>query len=64
LIWWELSESEYQEIASGADGVLKSTVFPGLWLDTPSLLAGDLKTVLAVLQRGIDSPEHSAFAES
>ncbi len=61
LVWWELREEEFQEIAAGADGLLKSGIFPGLWLDTKALLDGDMKGVLAVLRRGLDSPEHRTF---
>jgi Uma2 family endonuclease len=61
LLWWELRAGEYQEIAADAGGLLKSGVFPGLWLDAAALLRGDMKTVLAVLRRGLDSPEHAAF---
>lgn len=61
LVWWELREGEYQELPAGADGFLKSRVFPGLWLDADAVLKGDMKAVLASLQRGLDSPEHSAF---
>jgi hypothetical protein len=43
--------------------VLRSEVFPGLWLDVPALLADDLAKVLATLQQGITSDEHSAFVE-
>ena len=64
LIWWELREAEYQEIASAPDGLLKSGIFPGLWLETPALLRGDLKVVLATLRRGLESPEHRAFLSS
>ena len=61
LIWWELREGEYHEIVADADGLLKSRVFAGLWLDTRALLRGDMKAVLATLPRGLDSPEHSKF---
>ena len=40
----------------------RSEVFPGLWLDPAALLRGDLATVLAVVQRGLASPEHATFA--
>src|SRR5439155_5932612 len=53
LLWWELRDGEYQEIAPTSDGLLKSGIFPGLWLDTKPLLGGDMKTVLAVLRRGL-----------
>ena len=61
LVWWELHEEEYQEIAPTADGLLKSGVFPGLWLEPAALLRGDLKGLLAALRRGLDSAEHRAF---
>jgi Uma2 family endonuclease len=61
LVWWELREEEYQEITPAEDGLLKSGVFPGLWLDPAALLCGDLKGVLAALRRGLDSAEHRAF---
>ena len=61
LIWWELREGEYEEIAPDVNGLLKSRVFPGLWLDTAALLRGDMKAVLAALRRGLDSPEHRAL---
>src|SRR5258708_38957269 len=46
LLWWELREEEYQEMAPDPDGLLKSRTFPGLWLDTRALLGGDMKSVL------------------
>lgn len=61
VVWWELHEGEYREIAPASDGVLRSGVFPGLWLDAAALLRGEMKTVLATLRRGLDSPEHAAF---
>jgi Uma2 family endonuclease len=61
LIWWELREGEYHELALDAQGTLRSKIFPGLWLDTRALLTSDMKTVLATLRRGLDSPEHAAF---
>jgi Uma2 family endonuclease len=60
LVWWELREGEFQEIVP-LDGVLKSAVFPGLWLDVQALLQGDKKAVLTALGKGLDSPEHRAF---
>jgi hypothetical protein len=43
------------------DGILRSEVFPGLWLDSAAFLRRDYQQVLAVLRQGIDSPEHAAF---
>lgn len=61
--WFQLERGEYQPIEPDADGILKSRVFPGLWLDPKALIAGDMAKVLAVVQRGIASPEHAKFVE-
>ncbi len=61
--WWALREGEYQPLEPDATGVLRSEVLPGLWLHVPALLADDLAKVLAALQQGIGSDEHSAFME-
>ena len=63
VVWWELREGDYIELTPQADGLLKSGVFPGLWLDAAALLRGDMKTVFAALRRGLDSAEHAAFAK-
>ncbi|MFI5459928.1 MAG: Uma2 family endonuclease [Isosphaerales bacterium] len=60
--WFVLRGERYELIAAAPDGTLRSTVFPGLWLDTAALLRGDLKAVLAVLQHGLNSPEQADFA--
>ena len=59
--WFILREGRYDRLPPGADGIYRSEIFPGLWLDAAALLRGDLAAVLAVVQRGIASPEHAAF---
>lgn len=59
--WWALEEDEYRPLAPGADGVLRSEVFPGFWLDVSALLAGDGARVMAVLAQGLETKEHEAF---
>jgi Uma2 family endonuclease len=61
LDWHILRDGQYAPLAPGADGVLRSETFPGLWLDAASLLQPDLPRVLAVLQQGLASPEHATF---
>ena len=51
----------YDALRPGLDGVHRSEVFPGLWLDGAALLAGDVGRVNAVLQQGLQSPEHARF---
>jgi Uma2 family endonuclease len=59
--WFVLCDDRYQPLPLNADGHYHSQVFPGLWLDPAALIRGDLAQVLAVLQRGLASPEHAAF---
>jgi Uma2 family endonuclease len=51
----------YERHAALEAGRFRSEVFPGLWLDAKSLLAGDLAAVLAFVQQGIASPAHADF---
>jgi hypothetical protein len=59
--WHALVDGTYQTIPPGPDGIWRSRVFPGLWLDGAALLKGDMPRVLAVLQQGLKSAEHEAF---
>ena len=59
--WFILRDGNYDRLAPDSDGLLKSLIFPGLWLDEKALIAGDMARVLAVVQQGIASPEHTAF---
>ena len=44
------------------DGIIRSRVFPGLYLDVHALLRVDGAAALATAQIGLDSAEHRAFA--
>jgi len=59
--WFLLRGRRYRAQKPDARGILRSKVFPGLWLDPAALVRGDLARVLAVLQEGVRSPEHAAF---
>jgi len=59
--WFVLRAGQYERMPLDAEGLLRSEAFPGLWLDPAALLRGDLATVLAIVQRGLASPEHAAF---
>jgi hypothetical protein len=61
LEWFVLRSGQYDLLPPGADGILRSDTFPGLWLDAQALLRRDLARVLAVLQEGIATPEHTSF---
>lgn len=61
--WFRLEADDYVPQVPDADGILRSTVFPGLWLSLPALVSGDLALVLSVLQQGVQTPEHQAFLD-
>ena len=61
LDWRVLEEDEYHSLLPDANGVLRSKIFPGLWLDTAALLTGDGAKLMATLQEGLRSAEHADF---
>jgi len=63
LDWFYLQEGEYVSLPVDEDGVIRSREFPGLWLAVEDLLTGNMAQVLAVLQEGLASPEHTAFVQ-
>lgn len=58
--WFVRQESNYEKMAPD-NGVYRSRIFPGLWLDADAMLAGDVKRVLSILHEGLASPEHAEF---
>jgi len=63
LNWFWLCGGEYVALEADEIGIIRSKVFPGLWLDVSALLTGNLRQAIASLQQGLDSPEHAAFVE-
>ena len=55
LDWFCLQNGEYINLEADTSGIIKSQVYPGLWLDVKALLAGDMAKVLDVLQQGLSS---------
>jgi Uma2 family endonuclease len=59
--WFVLKRRQYVRLQLDQDGLYRSRAFPGLWLDPAAMVRGDMKTVVAALERGLASPEHAAF---
>ncbi len=53
--WFSLQDSEYIRLEFDENGIIKSQVFPGLWLAVAAMLSGSMVDVLKVLQSGLDS---------
>lgn len=61
--WFNWETGEDRLLRPGEDGVLRSRVFPGLWLEPVRFWQGDVAGVLAVLQQGLATPEHAEFVQ-
>jgi Uma2 family endonuclease len=61
VFWFVRRRGRYREAPLPADGVFRSAVFPGLWLDAEAVLRNDRRRVLAALRQGLATPEHEAF---
>lgn len=61
LDWFHLEAGQYEPLTGDDQGIVQSKLFPGLWLATSALLQGEMQQVLAVLQSGLQSPEHEQF---
>jgi Uma2 family endonuclease len=60
VIWRELFGGRYKEIEPSEDGLLRSRVFPGLWLDPEAVWDFD-RSLRPALEKGLESPEHAEF---
>ncbi|HAJ63334.1 MAG TPA: hypothetical protein DCP31_32315 [Cyanobacteria bacterium UBA8543] len=63
LDWFSFQEGRYVSLQPDEVGVIRSQIFPGLWLAVNALREGNLAQVLAVLQQGLQTAEHQAFVE-
>ena len=63
LDWFRLTEGKYIPLDSNSQGMIKSEVFPGLWLDKEALLAGNLAKVIEIVQQGLTTVEHQNFVK-
>lgn len=59
--WFVLRGDTFVRMAADEAGLIRSEVFPGLWLSVPAALRRDLAGVNATLQQGLQSPEHARF---
>ena len=59
--WFVRRDDDFEPLVPEDDRILRSVAFPGLWLDPVALIRGDVNAVLAIVQRGLTSPEHLDF---
>ena len=58
--WFVLRGGRFEPLPL-ADGIYRSEVLPGLWLDPAAVVRSDPAEVVRVLQQGLASSEHAAF---
>jgi hypothetical protein len=61
VLWFVRPGDKFESWPPGPDGIFRSQVFPGLWLDPEALFAKDLNRLIATLDQGLATPEHAAF---
>jgi Uma2 family endonuclease len=59
--WFMRRGERFGQMRPGPDGIYRSKVFPGLWLDAEALFAEDLDRLIEILEQGLATPEHAAF---
>ena len=71
-IVWRVEDEAFDQFVLGkgkfdkveiADCILRSVVFPGLWLAVDALIKEDTNRIYRTLQKGIRSQEHRAFVQ-
>ncbi len=59
--WFIRRDDRFADLPLGPDGVYRSEVFPGLWLDPQALYSENLDRLIEVLDQGLATPAHTDF---
>ena len=59
--WFALRRGRYAPLRPDADGLFRSRVLPGLWLEPTALFQGDIERLNEIVRQGAAAPEHLAF---
>jgi Uma2 family endonuclease len=62
--WFRNVAGVFAERPPSPDGMFRSEVFPGLWLNPRALLHDDGQALLATLNLGLQSKEHAEFVQA
>jgi Uma2 family endonuclease len=61
--WFAPVNGEYVALQPDTEGIIRSQVFPGLWLQPAAFWNNDLAAMLSVLEQGLAAPAHKAFMQ-
>jgi len=63
VVWLGREEDRFVELPTDEEGLLRSKLFGGLWLDPTALLACDTNRLHEALRGGLESDEHRRTVE-
>jgi Uma2 family endonuclease len=61
--WHVLVGGRLVEVYPDGDGIFRSKVFPGLWLDPSALISGNRRRLREVVDLGLATAEHAEFVD-
>jgi Uma2 family endonuclease len=61
IFWHVRRGGKFERVTPDGDGVFRSEMYPGLWLDAVAFLDCDSKGIHTVLREGLASSGHAAF---
>lgn len=64
VYWFVSRDGTFEEFSPSDDGIYRSPIFPGLWLDPQALLELNGRRLLDVLQQGLATSDHADFVKS
>lgn len=62
-VWFAREDHSFQEIPADEDGLLRSRLFGGLWIDPAAMFACNTKRVQDILRQGLESDDHRRTIE-
>lgn len=62
ISWFALRSGDLAKLSPDSHGIIRSVVFPALWLDTVAALRMDPAGIHRILQAGVATKEHAEFA--
>jgi Uma2 family endonuclease len=64
IAWRVMVRRKYTELSPAKNGIYRSRVFPGLWLDPVALWNEDLAGLAATVQAGVATLDHARFIQA
>jgi Uma2 family endonuclease len=58
---WRILDQGRYRLIEASDGIFRSRILPGLWIDEPAFWRGDSPRLLAVVDQGLNSAEFLEF---